>query len=143
MLSKACEYGLKSMIFVMSKSDMNACVNITEISEEIKSPPAFTAKILQKLAREGLLNSVKGPVGGYCIPPERVKDLNLKEIVIAIDGDSLFTACGLGLEHCSDKNPCPMHEEFKKVRKGFDQMFSSTLLIDLTKGLKKTTRLKI
>lgn len=143
MLSKACEYGLKAMIFVMSKNDLNTCVKITEISEEIKSPPAFTAKILQKLSKKGLLNSIKGPAGGYCIPPERVKDLNLKEIVIAIDGDTLFTACGLGLEYCSDKNPCPMHEEFKKVRNGFDHMFSSTLLIDLTKGLRTNTRLKI
>ena len=127
----------------MSASSRQERVNIGQISNEIDSPPAFTAKILQKLVKEELLGSVKGPNGGYYIPKELIPSMNLKEIILAIDGDALFTSCALGLKHCSDRNPCPIHSSYADVRGACETMYSSTLLLDLAKGLKDTTNLKL
>jgi Rrf2 family iron-sulfur cluster assembly transcriptional regulator len=55
--SKACEYGIRATIYVAQQTSINGkrC-NLKDISKEIDSPEAFTAKILQKLVKQILLN---------------------------------------------------------------------------------------
>ncbi|MDX1365867.1 MAG: Rrf2 family transcriptional regulator, partial [Arenibacter latericius] len=61
MFSKACEYGIKATLFIAQKSLNQQRVSLKEIASEIDSPIAFTAKILQSLARSGMVDSHKGP----------------------------------------------------------------------------------
>ena len=65
MFSKACEYGIKAAIFIATKSYEGVRVSPKEIAENISSPQAFTAKILQSLVRHNIVNSVKGAYGGF------------------------------------------------------------------------------
>ena len=64
MFSKACEYGIRASIFIAKNSFEGIRVSPKEISEEINSPQAFTAKILQALVRNHVIKSVKGAYGG-------------------------------------------------------------------------------
>ncbi len=116
MFSKTCEYAIRAMIFIAQKSRDGRKVGIKEIAEGIDSPEHFIAKILQDLTRKQLLQSMKGPHGGFYLDQQGLKR-SLADIVKEVDGDKLFTACGLGLKHCSEKYPCPIHHEFKEVRK--------------------------
>lgn len=134
MFSKACEYGIKAMIFIAQKSKEESRIGLKEIAREINSPEAFTAKILQQLTRDGLLHSLKGPTGGFTLSTS-AEAINLAAIVASIDGDSIYKGCGLGLEQCSESKPCPLHWKFKSVRDDLRNMLENTSLAETSTSL--------
>jgi Rrf2 family transcriptional regulator, iron-sulfur cluster assembly transcription factor len=136
MFSKTCEYGIRATIFIASESYQNKRVGLKDIAKKIDSPEAFTAKILQILSKDNIINSVKGVGGGFEIPRETMKDIKLAQIVNSLEGDRVFTGCGLGLSNCSDDHPCPMHEKFKSIRNELAFMLENTNLEELASGIK-------
>jgi Rrf2 family protein len=135
MFSKACEYGIKATIYIAVKSMHHERVSLKEIAEEVDSPVAFTAKILQSLAKSGIIDSHKGPTGGFQIPESRIDAVKLHDIVHAIDGDNIFRGCGLGLEQCDASQPCPVHDKFVGIRDNLKIMLENTSLYELATGL--------
>jgi Rrf2 family transcriptional regulator, iron-sulfur cluster assembly transcription factor len=139
MFSKACEYGIRATIYIEEQSQLERKVSLKEISEAIESPTAYTSKILQQLSRSFIINSDKGPTGGFSMDTKEIEKVKLSTIVFAIDGDSIYNGCGLGLKKCNEKMPCPVHNQFKIVRDELKKMLESTtiksLAIDLEKGL--------
>lgn len=136
MFSKTCEYAIRAMIFIAQKSKDGNKVGIKEIAKGIDSPEHFIAKILQDLGRRRLLQSLKGPNGGFYLDAEGL-DCSLADIVKVVDGDKLFTGCGLGLKQCSETHPCPIHHEFKAVRKGIQHMLENAKLGEFTEEQEK------
>ncbi|MEO8237797.1 MAG: Rrf2 family transcriptional regulator [Flavobacterium sp.] len=136
MFSKTCEYGIRATIFIASQSYQGNRTGLKDIAKKIDSPEAFTAKILQILSRDNIINSIKGVGGGFEIPKEKMKEIKLAQIVSALDGDSIFTGCGLGLTHCSEDHPCPLHDKFKSIRNDLAFMLENTNLEELALGIK-------
>jgi len=135
MFSKTCEYGIRAAIFIASESLQDKRVGLKDIAQKIDSPEAFTAKILQVLARNKIVNSIKGVGGGFEIPKKKMKKIKMTQIVKAIDGDVVFTGCGLGLSKCSDEHPCPAHFKFKSIRTELATMLENTNLEELALGI--------
>ena len=125
------------MIFIAQKSKSGNRVGIKEIAKGIDSPEHFIAKILQELSRKNLVSSMKGPNGGFYLEEDTI-DCSLADIVKIVDGDKLFTGCGLGLKQCSELHPCPIHHEFKSVRKGIQLMLEKAKLGEFTEQLEKS-----
>ncbi len=136
MFSKTCEYAIRAMIFIAQKSKGGNKVGIKEIAKAIDAPEYFIAKILQDLSRKGLVQSLKGPTGGFYHEDES-SQCSLADIVKAIDGDKLFTGCGLGLKNCNEAKPCPIHYEFKKVRDDIYNMLEESKIGEFSKQLEK------
>lgn len=120
MFSKTCEYGIKAIIF-LAQNRAAGKMKAKDIAEAIKAPEQFIAKILQELARKKIVYSAKGPTGGFYLNDD-VIDKSIAEVVLSIDGNGIFSDCVLGLTHCSDKNPCPLHSDYTKIRKGIIDM---------------------
>lgn len=137
MFSKSCEYAIRSTIFIATHCCKEGKVGLKEIANEIDSPIAFTAKILQVLVKNNIIKSSKGVGGGFMILKDDLKTIKLSDIVMAIDGDSVFLRCGLGLSNCSENHPCPVHEKFKFVKKDLIYMLENTTLEELSLGIKK------
>ncbi len=135
MFSKACEYGIKASIYITQQSINGNRVSLKDIAKEVDSPEAFTAKILQQLVREKIIDSLKGPNGGFTVDSKKIKTLKLSKIVSAIDGDSIYMGCGLGLKECSESRPCPVHDKFKAIREELRKMLENTTLYELSLGL--------
>ncbi|MEI5986167.1 Rrf2 family transcriptional regulator [Sphingobacterium sp. PU5-4] len=135
MFSKACEHGLKAMIYIASKSMEGERVKIGEVAEHTGTPEAFTAKVLSTLSRHELLHSIKGPYGGFEMDQQQMHQVRLADIVSAIDGDKLFEGCALGLTTCNEDKPCPMHNSFVQIRTDLKSMMESTSIYDLATGL--------
>jgi Rrf2 family transcriptional regulator, iron-sulfur cluster assembly transcription factor len=131
MFSKTCEYAIRATIYIATQSYDTKRVTIKEIAKNIDSPLSFTAKILQILAKQEIVHSIKGIGGGFEIPIEQIKKISLSQIVTAIDGDSVFTGCGLGLHHCSKEHPCPLNKRFRSIREDLAKMLESTTLEEL------------
>jgi Rrf2 family protein len=122
------------MIFIAKRTKDGSKVGIKEIAKEIDAPEHFIAKILQELIKKELLQSLKGPTGGFYLNKNSLQ-CSLADIVKAIDGDKIFSGCGLGLDYCSEIKPCPIHNEFKKVRKDIHDMLQSVKLDELQEQL--------
>jgi Rrf2 family protein len=131
MFSKACEYAIKATTYIAQQSLQNRRVSLKEITKEIDSPLAFTAKILHQLAKNNILDSTKGPSGGFQISKERVEVISLSDVVFAIDGDSIYVGCGIGLDKCNANSPCPVHDKFSIIREELKQMLKKTSLLSL------------
>jgi Rrf2 family protein len=135
MFSKACEYGIRAVLFIAKQSQKDLRPNISEIAKAVDSPEPFTAKVCQQLARAGIILSKKGPNGGFYL--EKDSTLKLADIVSEIDGDKIFTGCGLGLRECSSEHPCPVHDQFMGVRNGLKQMCENTFVMELASNLEE------
>lgn len=125
MFSKTCEYAIRALIFIAQKSKDGSRIGIKDIAAGIDSPEYFIAKILQDLSRKGFVQSAKGPNGGFYMEAENL-DLSIADIVRDIDGDKLFAGCGLGLKLCSEERPCPIHNDFKKIRNDIKEMLEQS-----------------
>lgn len=109
-------------------------MGIKEIAKGIDAPEYFIAKILHELTKKELVQSLKGPTGGFYMDKHSLQH-SLADVVKAIDGDKIFSGCGLGLDYCSEKRPCPIHNEFKKVRQEIYKMLQGAKLGDLQEQL--------
>ena len=125
MLSKASEYAIRSLIYIVIKNRDNHRAGYREIAAAIEGPEQFTAKILQSLVRHGMLSSVRGRGGGFSFDP-KAADLRLIEVINAVEGYKLFTRCGIGLSQCSSTSPCPIHHQYAVIRDQYLDLASNT-----------------
>lgn len=136
MFSKACEYGIKATIYIAEQSLIEKKVGLKEVAKAIDSPEAYTSKILQLLCKHNIINSEKGPRGGFSMNNQELDKVKLSTVVFAIDGDQIYTGCGLGLKKCNEKKPCPVHYQFKSIREDLKTMLETTYIKTMTSDLK-------
>lgn len=126
--SKSCELGLQAVLFLSAKE--KKIYRAEEVSKELKVPKEFVSKVLQILTGSGIIGSKKGKNGGFYLAksPDQVK---LIDIVEAIDGLDVFTNCVLGFPGCSHDTPCPVHNEWGRLRDEAFRMLSEETLENL------------
>ncbi len=135
MFSKACEYGIRAMIYISDQSTRGGRASVRDVARAIDSPEAFTAKILQSLSNSDIIESKKGPSGGYEVSEAQKGFISLLHIVEAIDGDKTYHGCGLGLAACDEDHPCPIHHKYKMIRDELKSMLATTTIDQLAKDL--------
>jgi Rrf2 family protein len=136
MLSKTCTTAIKAVIYLCSKFESAENASIKEVAEFINASEHTVGKILQNLVRHHVINSLKGPTGGFYISKEQQK-LPIIRIVEAIDGKQAFTSCGLGLSKCSSTHPCPIHNDYKKARDLMEKLFREKNVLTLCEPINK------
>ena len=122
------------MIFVAQKSKDEVRVSMKEIAVGTNAPEHFMAKIMQELSKKKLVHSMKGPNGGFYMDKHDLKN-SIADIVKAIDGDSIYSDCVLGLKECSEASPCPVHIEFKEIKKNLIKMIEKNTIADFNSKL--------
>lgn len=122
MLSKTCEYAMRTLICIALHYKEEERVDLKKITETINAPLPFVIKIMQQLAKAGLVISKKGPNGGFFLT-EAQRNMPLINIIKLIDGNELFTNCILGLKKCTENKPCPLHFKFKPIKAELQKLF--------------------
>ncbi len=136
MFSKATEYALRATIYIAKNSREEKKIGIDEIAKAIDSPQSFTAKILQALTRDGkLVSSVRGPNGGFYLT-EAAKQLPVRSVLKAMGEDEVLEKCVLGLNRCSEVQPCPMHAQYKMIKQQLIQLFVTKTIRQLADEIK-------
>ena len=125
LLSKSCVYGMRATIYVALHEQQGGYVPIRHIARELKISFHFLTKILQKLTEDGILHSYRGPAGGVALARPATR-ISLMDLVQSIDGSGLFTQCVLGLEHCGEDKPCPMHKVWARHRATIQRQLLAT-----------------
>ena len=131
MFSKACEYAIKSVVYIAHEALAGRKTNVKQISEATNAPESFVAKILQPLSKKGILLSNKGKQGGYSIDLDKLEKIKLIEIVLITDGPDILTRCAFGLDKCSSEKPCPFHFKYKPIRESLEQSLSEISIYDM------------
>lgn len=130
MFSKTTEYALRATIYIAKHGSEDNKLGIDEIAKAIDSPKPFTAKILQLLTKDKVLHSTRGPNGGFYITAKS-KKLPVSSVLKALNDESILKKCVIGLRHCTQKNPCPMHAEFKEIKERLNNLFEKKTIESL------------
>jgi Rrf2 family protein len=131
MLSYTCKTAVKTVVYLATKVQSGEKSGLKEIAEYIGASEHTVGKMLQNLVRKDVIKSLKGPTGGFFILKEQTRQ-PLINIVEAIDGNTVFKECGLGLSRCSSTHPCPIHNEYKEARDILERIFKTRTIRDLT-----------
>ncbi|MBN2634961.1 MAG: Rrf2 family transcriptional regulator [Prolixibacteraceae bacterium] len=140
MFKKETEYALRALVYIQLQNNENRRPGIAEIASEIETPQSFTAKILQRLVKLGFVQSMKGINGGFFFDPSK-DDLPLKDIIVSIEGETLFEGCGFGLKHCDENNPCPLHDSYAPIREAINNLVSNETIQGLAKKYMENDRM--
>jgi Rrf2 family protein len=137
MFSKATEYALRATIFLAQKSSEENKLGIDDISKAIDSPKPFTAKILQLLTKNNqVVSSVRGPHGGFYLSA-KAKKLPVRAVLLAMGEDEILEKCVMGLKLCSEKEPCPMHAQYKIIKAQLISLFTTKNIQQLADEIKE------
>jgi len=140
MLSATCKYGIRAVIFIASRPDPKINTGLKQISDKLRIPRPYLAKILQTLSRKKILHSSKGPHGGFYLLVPAGK-LTLMDIIEAIDGGDFFDSCYVTGEKCSfdqpDKGVCILHDDLRKEKDNLAKFFSSKTIGELVSQVLK------
>jgi Rrf2 family protein len=101
-----------------------------ELAQHLDIPGPYLAKILQTLARHGLLNSIRGPRGGFRLgrPSHRI---SVADVVGVLDGMASTSGCLLGFRECGHDPVCPMHAAWTEVKNHLDRTMALVTIRDL------------
>ena len=130
MLSNTSKYAIRALIYLALYATKTKKIGIKTISEELGIPTPFLGKILQMLARQKILDSTKGPHGGFYLKKPAM-DISLMEIVEIIDGVDVFNQCIIRTEPCNPKEPCSLHHMVSPYQKGIQSIMLTESLADL------------
>jgi Rrf2 family iron-sulfur cluster assembly transcriptional regulator len=130
--SRACEYAIRAMTQVAAEPEK--LMSAEEIADAEELPLPVLSKVLQELVRKGLLESRRGPGGGFWLS-RRAELITLRDIVAAIDGLDHFMDCVAGLKVCSEDAPCPLHNTWKGMRTQILSALESTTLAQMSQAV--------
>ena len=131
--SKSSEYALRALVY-LATLDSTRMATVEEISAHEQIPKHFLAKLLQGLARAGVLCSVKGPGGGFALAVHPAQ-VTLLDVIESVDGPVDFDRCAVGLDECTDSTPCPCHDEWTRLRESIRCYLSGNNLLTLQRAL--------
>jgi Rrf2 family protein len=127
--TKRADYGLMAIHYIAIHDDLGA-VSVKRIAEEFAIPQELLAKILQKLAKQGLIVSQNGPKGGYVLT-RRASEISIGEVIRALEGPISIVSC-LEDSDCPQMERCSLRRPITKVQAAITQMLDTMSLAELT-----------
>lgn len=130
MLSHTSKYAIRAIIYLELFSSPEKKKGIKQIASELDIPSPFLGKILQVLVKKKLLDSTKGPHGGFFLNRPAM-DIPVMEIVEIIDGKDVLSDCVIRTTSCDPNHPCSMHHKMAPARGDIRRIFSTETIADL------------
>ena len=127
--TKRADYGLMAIHYIAIHDDLGA-VSVKRIAEEFAIPQELLAKILQRLAKQGLIVSQNGPKGGYVLS-RRATEISIGEVVRALEGPISIVSC-LEDSDCPQMERCSLRRPITKIQAAITQMLDTMSLAELT-----------
>ncbi len=126
MISQTAEYALRAIVFLAGQDEPQTTQQVAEMT---RVPAGYLSKVLQSLARAGLVHSQRGLHGGFTLakPPKR---LSVWEVVESVDPIQRIRSCPLGLKS-HGVNLCPLHRRLDDAMAGVEKAFRSSTVAEL------------
>ena len=132
-LTKKTDYGLIAMRHLAEHSDEGS-VSAKDLAERYSIPQEAMAKILQKLARAGLLASQHGINGGYMLARD-ARHISALEVIRAIDGPLFIATCFSDKRgDCDQTNSCTVREPLRRVGESIQEVLGRLSIHDMSRA---------
>lgn len=131
--TKRVDYGLMAMQYVALNQGIGqgmGAVGVRRIADELSIPAELLAKILQRLARRGLIVSQSGPKGGYALA-RHPGDIAVGEVVRALEGPVSIVGCFAEDSDCPQTARCNLRRPARKLQAAITQLLDATSLAEL------------
>jgi Rrf2 family transcriptional regulator, cysteine metabolism repressor len=126
--TKRADYGLMAIHYIAIHDER--AVSAKRIAEEFAIPQELLAKILQTLAKQGLIVSQNGPKGGYVLT-RRPAEISVGEVIRALEGPINIVSC-LEDSECPQIERCSLRRPVKKLQAAITEMLNTMSLAELT-----------
>ena len=133
MISQTAEYALRAVVFLARNN--NTFFSTEQISKRTQVPAAYLSKVLQPLARQGVVQAQRGPSGGYSLT-RAPEEITLLEIIKIVDPIKRIERCPLGLD-AHGLELCPLHTELDAAVASVETAFRRTTIAQLLSGKSK------
>lgn len=127
-VTRKSDYAVRCVLYLSNDPDRTASVE--EISGAILVPKSFLAKILQDLMKEGIVSSSRGIKGGFRLA-KKPRDINLLEVIEAIQKPSAANICALDKKLCSLSGTCAVHPVWVNIRQIVERKLKRTTFAKL------------
>jgi Rrf2 family protein len=129
-LSKKADYGLIAVKHLAAHRGEHAC-SANEIAEEYGISATLMAKVLQRLARQGMVAAKHGSSGGYQLAKEPGQ-ITALDVITAIDGPVLITSCVTSHGNCDATEKCSVREPLRRVNESILQVLSTVTISQMS-----------
>jgi Rrf2 family protein len=128
-LTRAADYGVRVMIQLTAMAG-NGRVSLPDLAHATGAPESFLSKVLQSLARAGLISSRRGQLGGFHIST-RGAAASMREVIEAVDGVIFLNVCLIPGRSCSRKAHCPAHPVWIEAQQAMMRVLSRATIASL------------
>lgn len=127
MFSQTVEYALRAVVYLAGH--VPAARTTEQIAEATKVPKAYLSKVLQGLARSGIVSSQRG-IGGGVMLARSVNELTILDVVNSVDPIARIRTCPLGLSS-HGMRLCPLHRRLDNALAMVEAAFDQTTLAEV------------
>jgi Rrf2 family iron-sulfur cluster assembly transcriptional regulator len=128
--SKSFGYALRGILYIALTAKKKQRIQVNEIARQLGVPEYFLRKIMEKIVKNDILVSTKGPYGGFSLT-KKTLSTPLIDIINITDGTSQFNDCVLRLKKCNNENPCPLHSKMQAYKNDLYKLYTKTTIGDL------------
>ena len=129
--NKEVDYALQ-LLLALKRLKGNELLSLRNFSKDSDISFLFLQRIAFKLKNAGVVKSVKGAQGGYCLAV-KAKQLTLKVVITALEGDCVVASCLRTGCQCEKEKNCQVHPIFCEINKKFIDYLSDVNLEDVAK----------
>ena len=123
------DYAIRAMVFLAS-SKGDGVVTAAEIAEKEAIPYELVCKLLQRLKKKKIVQSIMGAKGGYTLR-QKPSEISILKVIEAIQGPVSLNRCLLNVKFCSRKRSCPVSKNLAKLQKTINDYLKSVKLSKL------------
>jgi Rrf2 family protein len=129
-LSKKADYALIAVRHLATHGAEQSHSS-ADIAETYRISPQLLAKVLQRLAKHGLVTARHGSSGGYQLA-RHPRDISALEVISAVDGPMMITSCVTNHGACGQSNTCTVREPLRKVNESIVQVLRAVSISQMT-----------
>ncbi|MCH2450801.1 MAG: Rrf2 family transcriptional regulator [Gracilimonas sp.] len=130
-LNQTSQYALRAMTGLV-RADNTKPISSNELAQYSGVPSHYLSKIMRKMVEAGYVKSQKGHGGGFLLSVEPSK-INIMDVLTAAGFEAGSQPCVFGYEKCEDKNPCPLHPIWKRLKDSFNEWAFNTTFEEIGK----------
>jgi Rrf2 family protein len=135
LITRETDYAVRCVLYLARKPEQRTIVD--EIAQCMHIPKHYLAKILQRLVREGIVESVRGIKGGYRLL-KPTKEISLMDILGTIQGAVPVNVCALDKRRCQMSSTCSVHPIWVEIRKDIETRLKRETIDKLMKWKKRS-----
>ena len=128
-LSKGTDYGIRILAH-LARDEQQVTHNARAVAESLQLPAPMVSKVMKSLARGGVLQSHRGPGGGFRLA-QRPDELSVADMITVLEGPVALTECQVSPSLCQHEGNCSVQEPWSVINRSVRDTLATVMLSDL------------